>query len=420
VNEAAGRALRVVVAVFLFAALSAGGVGLAVLGWRAWGPNDEEQASPPVATGTDTGVVAEPPPPPEPVREVVWPMFGFDERRTHVAGGFEHAPPFDRVWSAGLRSLTEFPPAIANGRVFVASGRGVVYAFQAETGKIAWRRNLRRCIAASPAATEELVFVSLMDPAPCPVHDETKPGFLVALDTDTGKVVWRFKTGINESSPLLARGALYFGTWDGKVYAIDAESREPLWTYETQDQVKGGAAFARGKVYIGSYDGNVYALDADTGEEAWVASAGESVYATPTVAGGRVYAGSVGGDLYCFDADDGTLVWARGTGDAIYSSAAASKSTVFVGSLDGSLYAFDAVSGETRWTFTANGPIAGSPTIMAGIVYFSTLAGQTYGLAAKTGEERWSFPAGQYAGIVADAERVYLTTYSRVFALAPR
>ena len=55
-------------------------------------------------------------------------------------------------------------------------------------------------------------------------------------------------------------GAVYFGSHDNIVYALDAKTGEPLWTYETGGGVFSSPAVSGGIVYIGSDDGFVYAL----------------------------------------------------------------------------------------------------------------------------------------------------------------
>ncbi len=407
----------------LFAALAAAGVGLGLLGWRYLDQGDGEGSASTAAAGTAAADAQGPtlttaPPPPE-ARTIVWPEFGFDARRNKVSP-YGHRPPFKRVWVARARSLIEFPPVIAYGRLYVGTNAGNVLALDAASGNVVWRKNLKRCIAASPAVGDGVLYVPLMDESPCAVHDEEQPGYVVALDADTGERRWRFKTGVNESSPVLNGGVLYFGTWDGSVYALDTTSVKPLWTFETNDKVKGGVALARGILLAPSYDGNLYALDAKTGEERWVGTPGTPLYSTPAVAGGLVYVGSTGGSIYAYDLETGALAWSRQFGDAVYSSPAVARGTVYVGSYDGNLYALDARTGEERWAFAAQGPISGSPTVMGGLVYVSTLAGRTFGLAARTGKRRWAFPAGQYTPIVADPERAYLTGYSRIYALEPK
>jgi outer membrane protein assembly factor BamB len=406
----------------LFLALAALGIGIGILAWHLAGIDGGSTTA---AAPTPPPPAATPPPPPRPkTRElsgnVVWPLFGFGPNRNHVAVGMRLQPPFRRVWSVSARSRVGFPPVVAYGRLFVATAAGSVLSIDAASGKVAWRKNLERCIRSSPAVGGGTVYVALMDRAPCPVHDEKQRGFLVALDAATGRTLWRFRSALNESSPLLARGVLYFGTWDGKVHALVAKTHRPLWTAETRAEVRASVAYSNGLVYVGSYDGTLYAFDAKTGAPRWSASPGTAIYSTPAVAAGRVFVGSTGGGVYAYDAESGSYVWGRTAGRAVYGSPAVWRDTVYVGSYDGTFYAFDAATGETRWQFAANGPISGSATVMAGIVYLSTLTGHTYGLDVTTGRQRWSFPGGQYSPLVADPKQAYVTTYSRIFALRPR
>jgi hypothetical protein len=69
------------------------------------------------------------------------------------------------------------------------------------------------------------------------------------------------------------------------------------------------------------------------------------------------------------------------------------------------------------WQVQANGQISGAPTVIAGRVYFATLAGRTYALDARSGALLWTFPDGKYSPVVADAERLYLVGYTRIYGL---
>jgi hypothetical protein len=53
-------------------------------------------------------------------------------------------------------------------------------------------------------------------------------------------------------------------------------------------------------------------------------------------------------------------------------------------------------------------------------VYFATLAGRTYALDARGGALLWTFPDGKYSPIVADAQRVYLVGYAKVYGLVEK
>jgi outer membrane protein assembly factor BamB len=412
----------IVVAVVLVA-LAGGGAALAVLLW-------DRQATADVQGSSETEfVVTEAPEattrPPEEVVEEPWPTYGFDARRTRYSPEIRLRPPFRRIWTVRGGRLIEFPPAVAYGRLYFGTSSGRFLAVDAKSGEIAWEKELGHCLAASPTVADGVVYQGLMNRLPCADPDRSSPGYLIALDAKTGAELWRFKAGVIESSPLLVGGVLYFGSWDRKLYALDAARQEVLWTFETGDEVKGSPAYANGVVFIGSYDGKVYALDARTGEKRWEAEAQGGLggtgnfYAGPAVAYGRVFIGNTDGKVYAFGARSGRLLWAQSTGGYVYSSAALFQQTVYVGSYDGSLYALDAATGDVRWSFPTDGRISGSPTVIAGVVYFSTLEQRTYGLDARTGKKLWTFPDGKYSPLVADRERAYLVGYTRVYGLVP-
>jgi outer membrane protein assembly factor BamB len=354
------------------------------------------------------------------VREVPWPTYGYDEQRSRYAPGFHLRPPFRTLWRVAAGSLLEFPPVVAYGRLYVGTNNGRFLAVEADTGHVAWRKDFGRCIAASPTIGDRVVYQPLMDPSPCREHKQDAPGFVVALDADTGEELWRFRAGVVETSPLVVGNLLYFGSWDKKMYAVDVNTHKAVWIFTTGDQVKGGPAYANGTLYFASYDNKVYAVDARTGKLRWSASGTANFYATPTLAYGRVFIGNTDGRVYAFGAQTGHLLWAKATGGFVYSSAGVYRKTVYVGSYSHRFLALDAGSGDVRWSFATEGAISGAPTILDGIVYFSTLHGKTFGLDAQTGKKLWEFADGKYSPVVADEEHVYLAGYKKLYGLAPK
>jgi outer membrane protein assembly factor BamB len=408
---------RWLIALGLAALLAAGAAAAAVVVWKQRHPGSVRgSASTEFDTAEAPGATTRPE---EVVREIPWPTYGYDNARTRFAPDFRLRPPFRVLWRVRGGSLLEFPPVVAFDRLYIATNHGRFLAIEAETGKIAWKKQLERCTAASPVVGDGVVYQPLMDPSPCAEHDQDAAGYMVAMDAETGEELWRFRAGVIESPPLLVDGVLYFGSWDKKVYALDAKTHRVKWTFLTGDKVKDGPAYADGTIYFGSYDRKVYALDAHTGKERWAASGNGTFYATPAVAYGRVFIGNTDGRVYAFGARSGHLLWARATGDYVYSSAAVWNKTVYAGSYDGRFYALDAATGDVRWSFKAGGSISGSPTILDGVVYFATLSRHTFALNARTGKKLWEFGDGKYNPVVADAERLYLVGYSRIYGLAP-
>jgi outer membrane protein assembly factor BamB len=69
------------------------------------------------------------------------------------------------------------------------------------------------------------------------------------------------------SSPAVANGVLYIGSWDNNVYALNASTGTELWSYATGGQVHSSPAVTNGVVYVGSDDGKVYAFGLKKGQE---------------------------------------------------------------------------------------------------------------------------------------------------------
>jgi polyvinyl alcohol dehydrogenase (cytochrome) len=104
------------------------------------------------------------------------------------------------------------------------------------------------------------------------------------------------------SQPAIAGGALYVGSQDGTVYALEQRTGCLRWTFSTVSEVRTGIVVApwqagdtgaRPQVYFGDLTGNVYAVDAVTGELSWRDRPDDhpslTLTAAPTLHGSRLY-----------------------------------------------------------------------------------------------------------------------------------
>src|SRR5262249_36391807 len=124
---------------------------------------------------------------------------------------------------------------------------------------------------------------------------------LYALDAATGALRWSSGAVWGNSSPAVANGVVYIGSFDGNVYAFDAVTGDQLWSYTTGDGVQSSPAVANGEGHLGSTDGNVYALDAVTGVKLWSHTTGGVWEASPAVVNGTVYIGATdSSSVYAF------------------------------------------------------------------------------------------------------------------------
>ena len=373
--------------------------------------------------------------PPKPVAKpkprkpegVVWPMWGYDPQHLRAPAGISLRPPYRAIWQFYARELLEFPPVIAYGRLYINSYNGVFYALNEHTGKLGWHFTSHRCAASSGAVAKGIVYATFIGKPPCNHLNQADGGLLVALNARTGKVLWRLPEGPDETSPMLANGLVYVGSWDGDVSAVAEKTGKVRWRFHTGGPVKGSVALSGPNVVFGSYDGHVYAVNAHTGKEVWRGSAQQGLslslgtfYSTPAIAYGRVYIGNTDGRIYSYGARTGDLRWSHATGGYVYSSPAVWDERVYAGSYDGNFYALDAATGDVIWTFKAAGPISGAPTVIDGVVYFACFKSRTYALDARTGKLLWTYGAGHYSPVVADTKRVYLVGYGRLYGMVEK
>lgn len=270
-------------------------------------------------------------------------------------------------------------PAIADGVVYIASMDTNLYAIDQGTGKEKWRYKSRMPIASSPAVAGGLLyFVS-------------STGALGAVDIKDGKIKWVLPTEYERK----------FEAKNLHGYPSAAQTIPDAWDIFTSSP-----AVANGKVFFGSGDGGVYAVDAQTGVLQWKFSTNDVVHASPAVVGNTVYIGSWDSYLYALDADSGAVKWSFKTGEdptthnqvGFQSSPAVVDGTVYVGCRDAHVYAVDAATGHKKWDYpTSKSWVIGTPAVRDGVVYVGTSDSSRFmALDAKTGRLRFDFEAKAY------------------------
>ena len=365
----------------------------------------------------------------DPLRNFVWATYGYSkDRRKFLPASKLLRPPFWRVWTYPGSILLEFPPAMAEGKLYLLKNNGALHAVDKKTGRVRWKRKLGELAASSPAYGNGRVFATLL------ARGKAKPGAVVALDAKTGKILWkRLLPSRTESSPVFDNDRIYFGSENGTIYALRAGDGAVRWTFKASGAVKSGLTLANGKLFFGDYAGRVYAIRQANGSQVWATGTrggafglrSGQFYSTPAVAFGRVYLGNTDGKMYSFASADGKLAWTKGTGSYVYSSPAVAqlpgmKPTVYFGSYDGTFYALDARSGRVRWTHRDGGKISGGATVVGDIVYYSNWGKRdTTGLGARTGRKVFHMGRGAFNPVISDGRTIFLTGYSTLYALRP-
>ncbi len=229
------------------------------------------------------------------------------------------------------------------------------------------------------------------------------------------QVKWKFETGgAIISSPAIVADVAYFGSNDGNIYAVDANTGVKIWNFSTGFKVMSSPAVVGGKLYTGTDSGSIFCLDANTGTQLWKTptggvtfssvNVGPIIKASPTVVGDKVYVGALDNKTYCINANSGAVIWTFDCGGPIYATPAISEGALYIGACtpnpNGTLYKLNADTGQLIWKkglpYSERDNFRSyyaSPTVPAGtgMVFTPTNAKYYYGLNATTGETIWKY-----------------------------
>jgi len=234
----------------------------------------------------------------------------------------------------------------------------------------------------APIVVDNKVFIGTRDKMYC-------------IDAENGEKIWSFKTGGGiESTPTYYENSIIFGSIDEYVYRLDANTGDEIWSYKTKHFVYSSLLVANDKVF--GHDGiyNGFCLDAKTGKELWTGGDGGASSPACSGDGNYIYFGqdSYRGDNFiCVNAKSGKTVWSFETKDEVKSSPAVSNDKVVFGCEDGNIYCVDASRGSLKWKYRTGEAVSASPCIYSNKVYIGSKEGYFLCLDLNNGRELWRF-----------------------------
>jgi len=212
-------------------------------------------------------------------------LYALDARTGAVRWKFQTGNDTDIYNQIGIVSSA----AVVGNTVFFGCRDSHFYALDATTGRLRWAHDERGSwVIGSPAVRNGVVYFT--------TSDEKK---FWALDARSGAERFSVPYGtFAYSSPSIAGNVAYYGTFDGRLYAVDVTSGKIVATFSTDASQKNLAAHldARGNLDLNSmypsntlsgiYVGlnNVFGLG--------------SIVGSPVIAGGVLYVGSTDSTLY--------------------------------------------------------------------------------------------------------------------------
>jgi outer membrane protein assembly factor BamB len=274
---------------------------------------------------------------------------------------------FDALGSpifAGNTACVRASPIVYNGYVYVGSLANKTYCFDANTGDQKWTFNTEGQIASTPIVYNNALYVTCRG-----------NGSIYKLDLLSGSMIRRYQvpgtggvnasaTNLNNASPTIYNGVIYYPAQTGYCYAISEATGSTLWRYMWTEYATVNTYSMlfmppNKVVYIDRFE--VRALDVNTGyvttdpldhagnpKILWDTYVGREVSSSPTYApglgqgDGKVYLATDSGQIYSLNSTDGTkLGYYIGNDLACgWSSAAVYEGHMYIGNSNWKVYAF--------------------------------------------------------------------------------
>jgi outer membrane protein assembly factor BamB len=265
--------------------------------------------------------------------------------------------------------------AYDNGRLYGASGYGIVAAMDPATGKKLWEKNLGAPVRASPTASGDRVYIV------------TSHGRFFSLNGVDGSEMWAVRglpqsaSLVNNASPAVAGDTVVVPYPSGDLVALAIADGKTRWT-ETLTRSSASAqlsaltdagrpAIDQGTVFGVGHAGRMVATQLKSGERQWTLSV--AGFQTPWVAGQTVFVVDVTGQLMALSRTDGKVQWTTQLPAAkVWTGPTLAGGMLWLASSAGKLVAVDAVTGRVSGQLDVGNPVFIAPVVAQGRLYVLT------------------------------------------------
>lgn len=329
-----------------------------------------------------------------------WPQFMGDSSFSRFSTG--PAPDTSNIlWKATVKGIQTYISAF-NGMIFVGTNTSVV-ALDKDTGDVIWETNIPM-------------------PRNWPIAYKIDDSHLVVesscLDPETGDILWNSSTfcadtGIFNANAYSPEEKMFYIKVDSYIEAWDFAdpSNPPTLAWKTYVPGGGktgiGTTYGDGMVFPGSFENQQMALDAKTGDVLWTTlTKGPMIFSGSYCEGRFIRGGTDDNTMYCFNATNGQILWTYtpDTDGYFTTGCAVAYGIAYELNKDGNLYAIDVETGDLVWKYSGPTTILwpGFPTVADGKIYATTGEVAAYGdevgvsqfvcLDAYTGRLIWKLP----------------------------
>lgn len=194
-------------------------------------------------------------------------------------------------------------PIVDTEVVFMGSMDHKVYALNYETGELRWETELQGAVVSAPVYDSEnqMLYVGSIGKE------------LVALSAIDGQIKWTYpkegSIGSIWATPLLNEGQVIFSDETGKIFSLDAENGNLIWTLEAGGEVMAGLMPIESGFLVLLESGTIRAFDYER-NPLWSRNVDGELYSKPVNANGVIVVAAIKSDSLLFGFDQsGNQLW---------------------------------------------------------------------------------------------------------------
>jgi outer membrane protein assembly factor BamB len=202
------------------------------------------------------------------------------------------------------------------------------------------------------------------------------------------------------SELLVDKSSVYFGGGDGFLYSVNTDNGRVNWRYELRNPIISRPTVSNGRLFLTTSDDTIYAFDAGTGKWLWHYRRRSAPVSTilgasqPLVDGNDVIVGLSDGFLVDLNLSDGQLKWEKRLHAAskftdVDAHPVLEDGVIYIPSYDGALYALKRNGGDTIWRYDIGG--SRDVVIEGDEIFLPSSDGSVIALNKGTGRVLWKF-----------------------------
>ena len=244
-------------------------------------------------------------------------VFAMDSESAITALNFNNG---NRLWHLNLTPDDEDDGHIGgglaydNGILYVTTGFAKVFALDAKSGKLIWKRKLEAPLRAPPTVRGGRIFIITVN------------NQMVTLNSKTGEDLWKHSglpetaSMLGSASPAVDDGIVIAPYSSGQLVALRVDNGRVLWeesltsvrqanAISAISDIRGRPIIDRGLVIAISNGGQIIAVDLRTGKRVWQKDIGS--LESPWVAGDYIFTLTNQAEVVCLSRKNGSVHWVK-------------------------------------------------------------------------------------------------------------